>query len=310
MHSGTRIIGGTAAAILALAGVPATATTAHARAVVQVPCSTASLISAINAANTAGSGTLLLASRCNYFLTTAAGAGRGPSGLPLITGNINLIGGVSTRIARLSTAPAFRIVEVEAGAVLGLENLFISGGNADATNPAEDTGGGILNSRGTVLLNHVTLSGNTADSGAGLSNDSGRVVVTSTLVENNTTRAGGGGGGGFYNDGSLTVQLSILRTNVANTNGGGIYNGQGGRAELIRTTVEGNTANGTGGGLYNATDGRVTLNRTLVQRNIAGNGGGIFNAGIAGRVTLATSIVRFNAPNNCAPAGSVPGCVA
>lgn len=309
MRSGTRRFGGTAAVILAMAGIPATAPAADARAVVAVSCSTASLISAINAANTAGSGTLLLASNCNYFLTAAAGAGRGPDGLPLITGNISIIGGVSTRIARLSTAPAFRIVEVASGAVLGLRNVFISGGNADAAVPGNDTGGGILNSRGTVVLDHVTLSGNTADNGAGLSNDSGRVVVANTLVQGNTTRAGGGGGGGLYNDGSLTIQVSIIRNNVANTNGGGLYNGQGGRAELIQSTVEANNAGATGGGLFNAADARLVLNRTLVQRNIATDGGGIFNAGIASRVTLLTSLVRANAPNNCAPTGSVPGCV-
>lgn len=309
MRSGTRRFGGTAAAILVLAGLPATATAAHARQAVRVSCSTASLISAINAANTAGSGTLLLASRCTYLLTTANGVGRGPDGLPLITGNLALIGGRSTTIARSSTAAAFRVVEVAAGAVLRLQNLFISGGNADATVPTNDTGGGILNSRGTVLLNHVTLSGNTADSGAGLSNDSGRVDVANTLVQSNTTRTGGGGGGGFYNDGSLTIEFSILRANRANTAGGGIYNGQGGRTQTVNVTVNGNTAGANGGGVFNAVDGRVVHVRTLVERNIAANGGGIFNAGIPGRVTLNTSTVQTNTPNNCAPTGSVPGCI-
>jgi hypothetical protein len=264
-----------------------------------------SLIAAINAANTAGSGTLLLASGCTYSLTTALGAGRGPDGLPLITGDIDLIGGRSTRIVRPSTAAAFRIVEVAMGAALSLRNVFVSGGNADATVPANDTGGGILNSRGTLLLNHVTLAGNTADNGAGLSNDSGRVIVRNTLIDANTTR----GGGGLYNDGILTVQRSIIRGNRANTNGGGVYNGQGGRAELIRTTVDGNPAGADGGGLFNATDGRVRLDHTLVQRNIATDGGGIYNAGIVGRVTLVTSLVRANAPNNCAPTGPISGCV-
>jgi hypothetical protein len=309
MRSGTRRFGGTVAATLALAGIPATATAAHARQVVNVPCSTVSLISAINAANTAGSGTLLLASNCTYLLTTPNGVGRGPDGLPVITGSLSLIGGNSTTIARSSTAAPFRVLEVAAGAALGLRNLFIIGGNADATVPTNDTGGGILNSRGTVVLDHVTLTGNTADSGAGLSNDSGRADVTNTLVQNNTTRTGGGGGGGFYNDGSLTIQVSILRANRANTTGGGIYNGQGGRTEAVNVTAENNTAGTNGGGFFNAADGRLVLLRTLVRSNIAANGGGIFNAGIPSRVSLITSIVTANAPNNCAPAGSVAGCV-
>jgi hypothetical protein len=308
MRSGTRRFGGTVAATLALAAIPATATAAHARQVVSVSCSTASLISAINAANTAGSGTLLLASHCTYLLTTPNGAGRGPDGLPVITGNLALIGGNSTTIARSSTAAPFRVVEVAAGATLELRDLFITGGNADATVPTNDTGGGILNSRGTLELIQVTVTGNTADSGAGVSNDSGRADVRDTLVQSNTTRAGGGGGGGLYNDGSLTIEFSILRTNHANTTGGGIYNGQGGRTEAVNVTAEGNTAGTNGGGFFNAADGRLILVRTLVDRNIASNGGGIFNAGIPSRVTLSGSVVTANAPNNCAPTGSVAGC--
>lgn len=306
MRSGTRRF---AAAVLAMSGMPVMASTAQARAVVRVPCSTPSLITAINSANAAGSGTLSLASHCTYSLAAPAGAGRGPDGLPVITGTIALIGGRSTRIARLSTAAPFRVVEVAAGAMLVLRNLFVSGGNADAAVPTNDTGGGILNSRGTIWLSHVTVSDNTADSGAGVSNDSGRVIAAYTLVENNTTRGGGGGGGGFYNDGSLTGEFSIIRANHANTNGGAIYNGQGGRSELFRTTVDRNTANAAGGGIFNAADGRLTLERTLVERNVAGNGGGIFNAGISSRLTVIISLVRNNTPNNCAPGASVPGCV-
>lgn len=294
--------------ILAVAGGPATVSAAHARQAVHVPCDTTSLIAAIKAANTAGSGTLVLASHCIYTLTAAAGAGRGPDGLPLITGNIDIIGGRSTEITRSSAAPAFRIAEVGAGAVLGLRNLVIIGGRTDATVPLTDTGGGILNSRGTVELDHVTLTGNTADNGAGLSNDSGRMDLANTLVQNNTTRTGGGGGGGFYNDGTLMIQDSAVRGNRANTNGGGIYNGQGGRAELVRTAVDDNIAGAGGGGLYEAGDGRIILVDTLVERNTATDGGGIFNAGIAGRVTLDQSDVQVNTPNNCAPAGTVHGC--
>ncbi len=299
---------GTAVAALAMAGAAAPASAAHARAVVAVPCSTTALIADINAANTAGSGTLLLSSNCTYTLTAAAGAGRGPDGLPVITGNLIIIGGISTRIARSSAAPPFRVVEIAAGATLTLESLFVSGGNADATVPSNDTGGGILNSRGTLTLTFVTVTENTADSGAALSNDSGRAHMTNTLVEHNPTRVGGGGGGGFYNDGSLTVLNSMLLNNGANTSGGGGYNGQGGHTLMTSTTVQSNTAGTTGGGLYNATDGRLILNDTMVERNTAGNGGGIFNGGVSSRVTLNGSLVRHNVPNNCAPAGSVALC--
>ena len=302
-----RISSGIGTAVLMITGM-AVAQPAYARQTVNVPCSTPALIAAVNAANAFGSGTLLLASNCNYALTAPSATGRGPDGLR-ITGNLRIIGGTSTTISRSAAAPPFRIIEVAAAAGLELRNTFVMGGLTDATVPTNDTGGGILNSRGTIMLVSTTISGNTADNGAGVSNDSGRVTVSETLIQNNATRTRGGGGGGLYNDGSLGIEFSIVRGNTANTNGGGIYNGQGGRTDMFRTTFDRNTAGATGGGLFNAVDGRLVLERTLVELNAATNGGGIFNAGVPSRVSLITSLVRFNTPNNCAPAGSVPGCV-
>jgi hypothetical protein len=306
MGSAMRISGGIATAAVMMTGM-AVAQPAYARQTVNVTCSAAALVTAVTAANTSGSGTLRLASRCNYALTTPMATGRGPDGL-LITGNITIIGGRSTSITRSPAAAPFRIIEVAAGASLDLRNVFVTGGVASPTVPTNDTGGGILNSRGTLYLIQTTISGNSADSGGGISNDSGRVFVSRTRIENNTTSPGGGGGGGIYNDGHLTMRETLVRSNHANTNGGGIYNGQGGRLETFRVTLDRNTAGANGGGLYNNTDGRSVLQRTLVELNSAANGGGIFNAGVAGRVTLITSLVRTNTPNNCAPAGSVIGC--
>jgi len=307
MGSAMRISGGIATAAVMMTGM-AVAQPAYARQTVNVPCGSSALVTAVNAANAAGSGTLLLASNCTYALTGPSGVGRGPDGL-LITGNLNIIGGVSTRIDRAVGAAPFRIIEVASGASLVLQRTFVSGGLTDNAIPANDTGGGILNSRGTLELYRTTITGNTADNGAGISNDSGRLIVLNTLVENNTTRAGGGGGGGIYNDGSNTVQNSIIRANHANTNGGGIYNGQGGRTEAISTTIDLNVAGANGSGIYNAADSRLILDHTLVDLNTAASGGGVFNAGLASRVTSTVSLITNNTPNNCAPPGAVTGCV-
>jgi hypothetical protein len=306
MGSAMRISGGIGTAVLMVTGM-AVAQPAYARQTVNVPCSSPALVAAVNAANAVGSGTLLLASNCTYALTAPSATGRGPDGL-LITGDLRILGGTSTTITRSAAAAPFRIIEVAAGASLDLRSLFVTRGLTDATVPTNDTGGGILNSRGTITLVQTTIQGNTADNGAGISNDSGRLNVANTLIQNNTTRTGGGGGGGLYNDGSLVIEISIIRGNRANTNGGGIYNGQGGQTQTFRTTFDQNTAGSTGGGLFNAADGRLTLERTLVELNTATNGGGIFNAGVTSRVSLITSLVRNNTPNNCAPPGSVAGC--
>jgi hypothetical protein len=304
MGSAMRISGGIGAAALTMMTGMAVAQPAHAQTV-NVPCSAAALVTAVTAANANGSTTLQLASNCNYLLTAPSAVGRGPDGL-LITGHVRILGGHSTQISRSAAAAPFRIIEVAAGAVLDLRRVFVSGGLTDATVPTNDTGGGILASRGTVLLVRTTIFNNIADNGAGISNDSGRVIVSDSRIENNTTRLTGGGGGGIYNDGSLTIQRSLVRGNRANTNGGGIYNGQGGRAETFRVTFDRNFAGGLGGGLYNNVDGRLVLRRTLVELNTAANGGGVLNTGVVGRVTLVGSLIRNNAPNNCA--NSVLGC--
>lgn len=306
MGSAMRISGGIATAAVMMTGM-AVAQPAYARQTVNVPCSGAALVTAVNAINAIGSGTLLLASNCNYVLTTPSGIGRGPDGL-LITGNLDIIGGTSTRISRSIAAAPFRVIEVASGASLYLANTFVSGGLTNNTVAANDTGGGILNSRGTIKLNHTTITGNVADNGAAISNDSGQLTVLNTLITSNATRASGGGAGGIYNDGSQYIENSIIRSNFANTNGGGIYNGQGGRTKAVSTTIDQDTAGATGGGIYNASDARLTLDHTLVNLNSATDGGGVFNAGIPSRVSLITSLIINNTPNNCSPAASVSGC--
>jgi hypothetical protein len=306
MGSAMRISGGIATVAVMMAGATV-AQPAYARQTVHVPCSVSALVTAVAAANAAGSGTLVLAPNCNYALTTPAASGRGPDGL-LISGDLTIIGSGGTHISRPGSAVPFRIIEVTAGAELHGRNVFVSGGLTNNAVPTNDTGGGILNSRGNVTLDHVTLTGNTADNGAGLSNDSGQVHLLDTLVENNTTRVGGGGGGGVYNDGRVTTDNSIIRLNHANTNGGGVYNGQGGRFEAFRTTVERNTTGVNGAAFFNAADGNLVLERTLVQLNVAANGGGVHDAGLSSRVELIHSVIRSNTPNNCTPLGAVFGC--
>ena len=297
---------GALAAALASAGAAIASPTA-ARAQVVVPCSGAALQAAITTANAAGSGTLLLQSNCNYTITTAAATGtRGPDGLPIITGNITIIGGTATRIIRSVAAPAFRIFEVSSGARLTLSSLFVERGDAGA-----EPGGGILNARGAVRTVHVTFALNDAGSGAAIANDSGDVSLEATLIDQNTTSgvAPFGNGGAIYNDGRLLMLGSIAEVNTASGNGGAIYNEQGGLADIRQTTLRNNTATGDGGGLFNGTGGSAVLTRTLVTTNAAADGGGIFDVPGPGTVTLVNSVVTANTPNNCRPVGAVAGCV-
>ncbi|MGI8330306.1 hypothetical protein ACRYCC_10075 [Actinomadura scrupuli] len=245
-----------------------------AAAAVAVPCSVSALVTAIQAANAVTSQVLQLAPFCTYSLTAPVVIGsRGPNGLPIITGNVTLVGQHRTTINRFSGA-RFRILEVAAGGTLTTHNLIISGGDGGA-----NTGGGILNANGTVALNSTLIARNTADNGAGLSNDRGRMTLFNSIVSVNTT-GGGGGGGGIYNDGILTLRRSTVSGNWANTSGGGIFNEQGGRTVLSSSTVSGNGAAANGGGIYNNAASTTGLQQSLIHNNSAhADGAGIYNRG-------------------------------
>src|SRR5262245_51047879 len=126
MGSFTRAAGGLGAAVLISAGLTVTPAMAQAKKQISVPCSTPSLIAAINTLNSLGAGTLDLASNCTYNLTSVAATGtRGPDGLPIITGNITLSGGPSTTIQRAPGSTPFRIIEVATGGILSVQGIFI-----------------------------------------------------------------------------------------------------------------------------------------------------------------------------------------
>ncbi|WP_329072059.1 hypothetical protein [Streptomyces sp. NBC_01429] len=108
-----------------LALTAAVAALAPTTAQAAVACTETALVAAIDAANTAGGGNVVLASNCTYTITTphsSDGDGDGPNALPVITAAVTLTGDTDT-ITR-STAPgtaAFRIAKVAATGSLTLK---------------------------------------------------------------------------------------------------------------------------------------------------------------------------------------------
>jgi hypothetical protein len=191
----------------------AVATPDRAAADTPVACSEAALVSAVNLANSTGGGALALASGCTYTLTSAAGSGAGPSGLPAIITPIRMTGAAGTVITRDPTAPQFRIAEVDGAAQrpgadgqLTLNSITVDGGDAGF-----GVGGGIANLQGTVTLNGVRVTGNHAAFG-----------------------------GGLYNEGQLTLFVGLVTGNAADLEGGGVYN-QAGQVFRRGTGIAGNS---------------------------------------------------------------------
>jgi hypothetical protein len=340
---------GYAAAVL-LAGAAALAAPAAASAAIQppsnVPCSADALVAAIQQANAAGSGTLLLSRGCNYVLTAAVTSTIG--GLPPITGNLTITGSRGTTISRAATAGDFRIIAVEPTGALALANVTVANGTT------KSIGGGILD-LGTLALRGVRLTGNSASSGGGLFVfDGARATVSnSEFSGNSATDLGGaiddvgtlalravrltgneavnGGGLGVGTSGQAAVSFSQLTGNSATGVGGGAIDNFG-QLAVDHSSLAGNSANVNGGGLNTEAPGTSRISGTRVAHNRAGGlGGGISNLGstvltadrvvfnsgadgggissnLNGTVTLRFTLVAFNSPDNCHPQGTIRGC--
>jgi hypothetical protein len=170
----------------------------------------ADLIADIGLANTAGGTntiTLSAATSSPYTLTAADNTTDGPTGLPVIQGGSNLtILGNGDTIQRSTAAgtPAFRLFDVAAGATLTLRNLTLQNGLASGSGVSAE--GGAIYSRGTLLLDTVTVQNNTAQ---GLKGTNG----TDDPSTNNASGGAGGNGGDAFGGGLYVAQGTVTLTN-------------------------------------------------------------------------------------------------
>ncbi|WP_027659629.1 hypothetical protein [Salinispora fenicalii] len=215
-----------------------------------VPCDSDRLIAEIAVANTGGGAVLDLAEDCTYLLT----ADLGGAGLPAIVTPITLNGGRNTTIERAAAVDQFRILAVNAGGELTLNQLTITGGHA-----AEGGGGILVNTGGALIVNHSAVIRNIGD------------IL----------------GGGIANNGTTRVSHSSVERNLGNQRGGGIFSA--GPLEIVHSHIGGNTAD-LGGGIF-ASDSSVTVKGGSIADNWGQSVGGLFVSGGIGTVT-GTRIAR------------------
>lgn len=178
---------------------------------------------------------------------------------------------------------------------VSISNVRIQGGY---TNQVRG-GGGILIEGATVNMYRVFLSGNFASrQGGGITNYNGSTlkVSFSIFTANNT----GSVGGAVYNVGNLTLENSILVSNSANGNGGGLDNGTGSTAVVRNTTI---TKNITDTMLEEETDAGGISNAgqlTLINNTIAENDGIGLLVESTAKTTIANTILASNSRVNCA----------
>jgi hypothetical protein len=139
-------------------------------------------------------------------------------------------------------------------------------------NRATDLGGGIYNSGSGVTLTNSAVLGNSATAGwgGGVYNDANAVAwFTYTTLQNNSAMFGGG----ISNSASQIILINATVSSNYSYSGGGIYNDANGIATLIFVTLSGNVANGEGGGIYNLDEGNtyLDLKSTIVADNEGGD---------------------------------------
>ncbi|MBR0345759.1 MAG: hypothetical protein IJI03_10920, partial [Rudaea sp.] len=106
-----------------------------------------------------------------------------------VTKNVTITGPGAAALA-IDGGNSVGVLSVAAGTTVSISGLTITHGNAGA-----GSGGGIFN-RGTLTLNGVSVTNNTATLGGGINSDAGSLTLTGCTISGN--QAAGGAGGGLY----------------------------------------------------------------------------------------------------------------
>jgi hypothetical protein len=208
------------------------------------------------------------------------------SALTLIR-DVTISGPGASTLTVSRTSGTDRIFNVDAGVTATIGGLTISGGQATQ-------GGGIAN-QGTLTLDAVAVSGNTATAeGGGIYSTTGTLMVTNSTVSGNTAVDGGG----IYNNAALVMTNATVSGNTTTASGGGVLN-NGASAQLTNVTVTANradsdgNASGAGGGVANsAAADNLLLRNTIVSANFAGSSPGTAADDVSGG-SSATSAHNF-----------------
>jgi hypothetical protein len=180
------------------------------------------------------------------------------------------IAGPGADVITVSGNHASRVFDIGATVTVDISRLTIADGSVTNAN-----GGGIY-SKGALTVTACTLSGNKAQTGGAIANETGSLTVTASTLSGNS-------GGGIYNfsNGPVTVTASTLSGN----SGGGIYNFSNGPVTVTASTLSGNSD----GGIFN--QGTLTVTASTLSGNSAFFGGGIYNYGT---VTVTDSTLSGN----------------
>ena len=188
------------------------------------------------------------------------------TGLPKITSPIAIYGnGATITRSTVIDAHKIRMFYVTASGTLLLRDLSITNGQTAGNNYQ---GGGIRNLGDLTLIN-VTMSGNSASSGAGAiyskGSDAKLDIRNSTFTNNQSF--GLPGAGAIYTCNPTTIRDSIIAQNTAHSGGGLMVTCE--TTTIENTLISENVADWRGGGVYVYGYSSLTINNSNLIENEA-----------------------------------------
>jgi hypothetical protein len=208
-------------------------------------------------------------------------------------------------------------VEAPAGQAVILADLTIADGTGSGNLDGRTDGGGLFNNAAAVILNRVTISGNTVPSqgiGGGIFNNvQGSMVLNDSMVSDNqipsdsfaaaienfgtvtlhnTTVSGNTDPGLSSRDienagGMLTIDHSLITGNT-----GGIASGLSSSQIIVNASTITNNTGFAGAGISNSTGRATILDSTIANNSTQYVGGGLYNQ--EGQMTVHGSTIAGN----------------
>ena len=188
-----------------------------------------------------------------------------------VDASITLRGASMNTTILMPAADGQRVITVDSGKNLRLENLKVTGGKA-LVEPNYNVGGGVFVANGGLTLVSSVVNLNSALYGGGVfqAGATHKLIITDSLIDGNTAVYHGGGA---YADGIVEYNNSTLSNNTAGWHGGGLFANIG-NTQLTNGSITGNhTTLGDGGGVDANNDINVwgPVSTTTPQADWAGD---------------------------------------
>ena len=213
-----------------------------------------------------------------YLLTRPPTAGDGEDGgdlnfsLPVNPEQIVDIVGEGSASTIIDANQSDGVIYIAPTRIVNISGVTIRNGY-----PTIGSGGGIFN-YGALTITDSTIEDNQGYFGGGIRNaGTNTVSLTRCVIQHNSAHTGAG----IDNEGTLILDHSIIRSNVAEYQGGGLYVGVYSYTTVRDSNFSDNNAQ-FGGAIYNDNthQNRVFILASTLSRNSANDsGGGIENAG-------------------------------